>query len=104
MAFSTINLSIPKKNAGLAGSKRNYWQRWRQPKHIVCSKIRQFAEVIGESAPSYWVVYNPVRELPDSLLTLAHQGGKAYPRTMNTSMSETAGCNGINGMVLPHVW
>jgi hypothetical protein len=35
MAFSTINSSIPKKNAGFAGSKRNYLQRWRQQKHIV---------------------------------------------------------------------
>jgi hypothetical protein len=37
MAFSTINSSIPKKNAGFAGYKRNYWQRWRQQKPIVCS-------------------------------------------------------------------
>ncbi len=44
----------------------------------ICRQIRQFAEVIGESAPSCWVVYDLVRELPDSLLTLAHQGGKAY--------------------------
>ena len=44
----------------------------------ICRQIRQFAEMIGESAPSYWVVYDLVRELPDNLLTLAHQGGKAY--------------------------
>jgi putative transposase len=33
---------------------------------------------LGEEAPSYKVVYNIVRALPADLLTLAHQGTKAY--------------------------
>jgi len=41
-------------------------------------QIKQFAETIGEPAPSYWTVYDVVRELPPSLLTLAHKGGKSY--------------------------
>jgi putative transposase len=41
-------------------------------------QIKQFAQTIGETAPSYWTVYDVVRELPPSLLTLAHKGGKSY--------------------------
>jgi putative transposase len=44
----------------------------------VYRQIKQFAETIGETAPSYWTVYDLVRELPASLLTLAHKGGKSY--------------------------
>ncbi len=41
-------------------------------------QIKEYAEAIGEPAPSYWTVYDVVRELPPSLRTLAHQGGKSY--------------------------
>lgn len=33
---------------------------------------------MGEEPPSYWVVRDHVQHLPDSLLTLAHQGPKTY--------------------------
>src|SRR5260370_15340828 len=53
MALSTINSSIPKKNAGVAGSKRNYWQRWREQNPIVCSttwsKRGLSFEVVGDT-------------------------------------------------------
>jgi hypothetical protein len=37
--YGILNLKFidPKQNAGFADSKRNYWQRWRQQKHVVCS-------------------------------------------------------------------
>ena len=41
-------------------------------------QIKEYAEAIGEPAPSYWTVYDVVRELPPSLRTLAHRGGKSY--------------------------
>src|SRR5260370_15718431 len=41
-------------------------------------QVRRFAQDLTERAPSYWVVYRIVRRLPADLLTLAHQGTKAY--------------------------
>lgn len=41
-------------------------------------RISQVAENIGSTLPSYDVVYEIVRELPTGLVTLAHQGKKAY--------------------------
>jgi len=41
-------------------------------------QIKDFAQAIGENTPSYWTVYDVVRELPPSLRTLAHDGGKRY--------------------------
>lgn len=42
--------------------------------HRVC----KIAEQQGEKPPSYSVVYDVVRKLPADLLTLAHEGTKAY--------------------------
>ena len=44
----------------------------------ICRQIRQFAEATGERLPHYGTVYDLVREVPGSLLTLAHRGSKAY--------------------------
>ena len=41
-------------------------------------QIKEYAEAIGDTVPSYWTVYDIVREVPPSLGTLAHQGAKAY--------------------------
>ena len=41
-------------------------------------QVRQLAQQLGEEPPGYWVVYRIVRSLPDDLVTLAHQGVKAY--------------------------
>lgn len=41
-------------------------------------QVRQFAETIGEPLPSYWIVYDLVRSMPAALVTLAHEGTKAY--------------------------
>jgi len=44
----------------------------------VYRQVRQFAQLTGEPQLSYWMVYDLIRDLPASLLTLAHQGPKAY--------------------------
>jgi hypothetical protein len=36
---------------------------------------------LGEKAPSYGTVFNIVRGLPADLVTLAHEGTKAYSNT-----------------------
>ena len=41
-------------------------------------QVRLFAEAIGEPLPSYWIVYDLVRSMPAGLVTLAHEGPKAY--------------------------
>ena len=48
------------------------------PIRSICRQIRQFAEATGERLPRYGTVYDLVREVPGSLLTLAHRGSKAY--------------------------
>jgi putative transposase len=48
------------------------------PIRFICRQIRQFAEATGERLPRYGTVYDLVREVPGSLLTLAHRGSKAY--------------------------
>jgi len=48
------------------------------PIRSICRHIRQFAEATGERLPGYGTVYDLVREVPGSLLTLAHYGSKAY--------------------------
>ena len=44
-------------------------------------QVQQLAEKLGESPPSYWLVYRIVRELPADLVTLAYKGTKAYSGT-----------------------
>jgi len=41
-------------------------------------QVRTIAQQRGETAPSYSVVYDIVHRLPADLVTLAHEGSKAY--------------------------
>jgi putative transposase len=41
-------------------------------------RVRRFAQELGEKAPSYGTVFNIVRSLGADLVTLAHEGTKAY--------------------------
>ena len=53
------------------------------PVSSIYRQIKGFAEACGEPPPSYSVVRRVVRELPLSLLTLAHQGSKAYSESFD---------------------
>lgn len=54
------------------------------------------AEDLGEEPPSYWVVYRIVSSLPDDLVTLAHQGSKAYSESFELiHRREASGPNAI---------
>jgi len=44
-------------------------------------QVRRLAQDLEEPAPSYSVVYDVVRKLPADLVTLAHEGSKAYSDT-----------------------
>ena len=48
------------------------------PLAALCRQVQRIAEEQGERTPSYGTVFNIVRSLPDDLVTLAHQGAKAY--------------------------
>jgi len=41
-------------------------------------QVKQFAQLIDEPTPSYWMVGDVVRQPPESLRTLAHRGARAY--------------------------
>jgi putative transposase len=59
-------------------------------------QARQFAKDLGEPAPSYWVIYDIVRQLPADLLTLAHKGTKAYSEAFDlVHRREASGPNAI---------
>lgn len=48
------------------------------PIRSISRQVRAFAQSTGESMPAYGTVYDLVREVPNGLLTVAHQGSKAY--------------------------
>jgi len=48
------------------------------PVASICRQVRRLAQDLGEEPPSYWVVYRIVTALPADLVTLAHEGTKAY--------------------------
>ena len=48
------------------------------PVAMICRQARRLAQDLGEEPPSYWVVYRIVAALPADLVTLAHEGTKAY--------------------------
>jgi Helix-turn-helix domain len=48
------------------------------PVAAIYRRICQIAKDTGNSAPSYDVIYEVVRQVPAGLLTLAHEGKKAY--------------------------
>lgn len=51
------------------------------PKATICRQVRRLAQDLGEKPPSYWVTYRIVADLPADLVTLAHEGSKAYGNT-----------------------
>ena len=53
------------------------------PIRSICRQIRQFAEASSERPPGYGTVYDLVREVPGSLVTLAHRGSKAYGKSFD---------------------
>lgn len=48
------------------------------PIAAVCRQAQELARTLGEEPPSYWVVYRIISALPPDLVTLAHEGSKAY--------------------------
>ena len=48
------------------------------PVASICRQVRRLAQDLGEEPPSYWVVYRIAAALPADLVTLAHEGTKAY--------------------------
>jgi putative transposase len=66
------------------------------PIRSVHRQARAFAERAGEPVPSYWMVRELVRALPAGLVTLAHQGGKAYSEAFDlVHRREATGPNAI---------
>jgi len=53
-------------------------QRPPIPVAAICRQARRLAQDLGEEPPSYWLVYRIVDALPADLVTLAHEGTKAY--------------------------
>jgi putative transposase len=59
-------------------------------------QVRAIAQQRGEAVPSYSVVYDIVHKLPADLLTLAHEGTKAYSNTFElVHRREATGPNAI---------
>lgn len=50
----------------------------RLPLTSVHRQVKQFAHLVGEPAPSYWVVRDVVLSLPNHLRTLAQQGNRGF--------------------------
>jgi putative transposase len=66
------------------------------PVAALSRQVRRFAKELGEPAPSYWVIYDIVRQLPADLVTLAHQGTKAYSEAFDLAhRREASGPNAI---------
>ena len=58
-------------------------ERPRLPIVSIHRRISAFAGWISEDPPSYWVVRDHVQHLPESLVSLAHQGPKVYSETFD---------------------
>ncbi len=71
----TVSLKIREAIEGIA------LQKPPLPITAIFRQVRRLAQDMGEEPPSYWVVYRIVSGLPADLLTLAHQGSKAYSET-----------------------
>ena len=66
------------------------------PITAVHRQARRLAQDLGETPPSYPVVYDIVRRLPVDLVTLAHEGSKAYTEAFDlVHRREAAGPNAI---------
>ena len=59
---------------------------------VVFNRTQLAAERLGEEPPSYDLVYDVVSHLPTDLLTLAHQGAKAYSTSFELVYRREAGC------------
>lgn len=71
-------------------------QRPPIPIAALSRQAKRFAKDLGEPAPSYWVIYDIVRQLPADLVTLAHQGTKAYSEAFDlVHRREASGPNAI---------
>ncbi len=55
----------------------------RMPTATIHREVADAAKKLGEEPPSYKVVYAVVGELEPALLTLAHEGSKAYSETFD---------------------
>lgn len=59
-------------------------------------QVLRFSKDVGEKAPSYGTVFNIIRSLPAGLVTLAHEGTKAYSNTFElVHRREASGPNAI---------
>ena len=68
----TISIRLKEVIEGLA------LQRPALPISVIQRQVLRLAKNLGEEPPGYWPVYRIVRGLPADLLTLAHEGTKAY--------------------------
>jgi putative transposase len=66
-------------------------QRPPLPVAAICRQALQLAHNLGEEPPNYWVVYRIVSALPADLVTLAHDGTKAYSNTFELVHRREAG-------------
>jgi putative transposase len=62
------------------------------PIRVVCDRARIAAERLEEEPPSYDLVHDVVSHLPSDLVTLAHQGAKAYSNSFELVYRREAGC------------
>jgi hypothetical protein len=58
---------------------------------VVCNRARLAAERLGEEPPSYDLVHDVVSHLPTDLMTLAHQGARAYSNSFELVYRREAG-------------
>lgn len=89
-ALRTVSARLRQGIEGLA------LQRPPLPVAALCRQAQRLAQDLGERPPSYTVVYRIVRGLPPDLLTLAHEGTKAYSNTFElVHRREAAGPNAV---------
>jgi putative transposase len=81
---------LVRKTRADSGERRNISPRLREaveglalekpplPLTSVHRQVKEFARIIGEPAPSYWVVRDIVLGLPDDLRTLAQHGARRF--------------------------
>jgi putative transposase len=86
----TVSVKVKEAIEGLA------LQKPPLPIAALSRQVQRLAQELEEPPPSYWVVYRTVRQLPADLLTLAHEGSKAYSETFElVHRREAAGTNAI---------
>jgi len=100
--------ALARKRRSDDGSRKAYSQRILEaieglalerpplPVTAIYRQVKAFADATGEKMPSYPAVHRIVRRIPASLLTLAHQGGRAYSESFDlVHRREAAGPNAI---------